>query len=267
MENNLIGQKALGLLYLNNNKLDKAKEQIEKTLAINPRVNLHFELGWLYLELKKYNKAISIISDYISRNPLETQAYPLLLRTYLETERFETAFELAKSIENIIDISDAIILNTILICSFKLGLPYEIIKQNITHPFVEFNFDLIKYLRSNSNKKCYYNFLFIDNQVINFESNKLTVLIKNEKFTISDSIIVFELDNKNQLTINTRNYEAMDLFLIANFKNNIWLYPFKSTQIYIDGVYIQHKVLIEHTVEIKFAMHKFQIIIDEWKLF
>ena len=83
MENNLIGQKALGLLYLNNNKLDEAKKQIEKTLAINPRINLHFELGWLYLELKKYNKAVSIISDYIIRNPLDAQAYPLLLRTYL----------------------------------------------------------------------------------------------------------------------------------------------------------------------------------------
>ncbi len=265
MENNLIGQKALGLLYLNNNKIDEAKKQIEKTLAINPRINLHFELGWLYLELKKYNKAISIISDYITRNPLDAQAYPLLLRTYLETNRFEAAFELIKCIENSINIPSEIILNTILICSYKLG--FKISNTESNHPFIKFNLDLIDYLQNNPNKKSYYNFLHIDNQVVNFEKNKLIIFYKNEKYTILDDIIVFELDKENKLTFNTRNYESIDLFIIANFKNNIWLYPFNSTQIYIDGAYIQHKVLIEHTVEIKFAMHKFQILIDEWKLF
>lgn len=267
MENNLIGQKALGLLYLNNNKIDEAKKQIEKTLAINPRINLHFELGWLYLELKKYNKAISIISDYITRNPLDAQAYPLLLRSYLETNRFEAAFELTKCIENSINIPSEIILNTILICSYKLGFKFQISNTELNHPFIKFNIDLIDYLQNNPNNKSYYNFLHIDNQVINFENNKLVILFKNEKYTVLDNIIVFELDKENKLTFNTRNYESMDLFIIANFKNNIWLYPFNSTQIYIDGAYIQHKVLIEHTVEIKFAMHKFQILIDEWKLF
>ncbi len=266
-ENNIVANKALGLYFLNMNDLTNARKQIEKTLKINPRINLHFELGWLELEIKKYDKALSLISDYLIRNPLDAQAYILLLRTYIETCKFETAYELLKSIENVIQIPFEIIQNIELICRFKLGLEYSIDLVDSIHPFMQFNIDLIKYLESNSRNNCTYNFLFIDTQLLFQENHKLFLDIGTEKYEIDDSLVVLELDIDDNLRVNQRSFKSRDLIIITNFKDNIWIYPYSSKLIYIDGRVVNHKMLINHSVDVSFSIHNIKVSFDTWKLF
>jgi serine/threonine protein kinase len=267
MENNIVGQKALGLLFLYNNDLVNAKKQIERALQINPRLNLHYELSWLNLEMKKYDKALSLISDYISRNPLEYDAYIILLKIYIETLRFEPALDLIKVLSTNINLSKLIIQNIILIC--KSNLEKKILSDfdTLDHPFMEFNLRLSNYLAKNKEFNIINYFLFIDYQFLNFENSKLFIRHKEEEYVASNYIVTFEIDNKNELLIDQCKFNFPDFFVIINFKDNIWIFPMRSSQLFIDGVYIQHKMLIQSNVEIKFGNHLFHVNIDEWKLF
>lgn len=83
--------KALGKYYLLRQKIQKAREQYDKALRLNPRLDVQKDLGWIELELKNYPSAISLLSDHVHRNPSDFEAYNLLMQCFYETGRYEVA--------------------------------------------------------------------------------------------------------------------------------------------------------------------------------
>jgi tetratricopeptide (TPR) repeat protein len=86
--------------------IELAKSYFERALTWNPRLDVQKELGWINLEMKNYPKAISFLSDYIHRKPSDYEAYNLLLQCYYETNRYESAIDLAKILLDMIDFYD-----------------------------------------------------------------------------------------------------------------------------------------------------------------
>ncbi|MBC8151573.1 MAG: protein kinase [Bacteroidetes bacterium] len=84
-----------GQFYLSRNRPDRARPYFEEALALNPRLDVQKELGWVHLEAGQYPLAISLLSDHLHRHPTDYEAYNLLLQAYIDTERYEAAAELA----------------------------------------------------------------------------------------------------------------------------------------------------------------------------
>ena len=88
---------AKGKYHLLQQEIKLAGEYFEKALKLNPRLDVQKELGWINLELKNYPVAISLLSDHLHRNPSDFEAYNLLLQCFYETNRYEPAMDLART--------------------------------------------------------------------------------------------------------------------------------------------------------------------------
>jgi len=88
----------LGKYYLLQQKVEYAKHYFERALQLNPRLDVQKELGWINLEQKKYPTAISLLSDHLHRNPSDYETYNLLIQCFYETNRYESAMDLSKTL-------------------------------------------------------------------------------------------------------------------------------------------------------------------------
>ena len=89
-------QEAKGKYHLLQGNIELAKQYFEKALKWNPRIDIQKELGWINLEHKNYPMAISLLSDYIHRNPTDMETYNLLMKCYYETNRYEQVINIAE---------------------------------------------------------------------------------------------------------------------------------------------------------------------------
>jgi serine/threonine protein kinase len=74
----------------------KARDYFTAALAINPRIHVQKELGWLNLEEGHLPIAISMLSDHLDRNAADFEAYNLLLKCFYLSERYEAGEELGR---------------------------------------------------------------------------------------------------------------------------------------------------------------------------
>lgn len=107
--------RVLGKYYLLQLKIDKARENYEKALKLNPRLDVQKDLGWINLALQKYPTAISSLSDHLHRNPSDFEAYNLLLQCYYETDRYEAGMDLAQTMLDV-DPDNACFANNYYVC-------------------------------------------------------------------------------------------------------------------------------------------------------
>ncbi len=84
-----------GRFSLSRHRPEQARPYFEAALALNPRLDVQKELGWVHLEAEQYPLAISLLSDHLHRHPGDYEAYNLLLQAYIDTERYDAAAELA----------------------------------------------------------------------------------------------------------------------------------------------------------------------------
>lgn len=91
---------AAGRCHLLLRRTAKAREFFSRALAINPRIHVQKELGWLHLEEGNYPTAISLLSDHLDRNAADFEAYNLLLKCFYLCERYEAGEELARVMRN-----------------------------------------------------------------------------------------------------------------------------------------------------------------------
>ena len=87
---NIILQKAK--YYLLSQQIAKAKKYYENALLWNNRLDVQKELGWINLEMQNYPTAISLLSDYLHRNPSDFEAYNLLLKCFYNTNRYAVSY-------------------------------------------------------------------------------------------------------------------------------------------------------------------------------
>ena len=87
---------AAGRCQLSIRRLDTAKDYFDRALALNPRIHIQKELGWLNLEQGHLPIAISLLGDHLDRNASDFEAYNLLLKCFFLSERYEAGMDVAR---------------------------------------------------------------------------------------------------------------------------------------------------------------------------
>ncbi|MDZ7697992.1 MAG: protein kinase [Deltaproteobacteria bacterium] len=111
-----------GKCQLSIRRIERAEELFEQALKLNPRVNIQKELGWIYLENRRFAEAISVLNDHLHRNAADYEAFNLLIKAFYETSRYEAAIQLIETIlkdyrEN------SCFENNMILCAILLGDP------------------------------------------------------------------------------------------------------------------------------------------------
>lgn len=277
--NNVSVLLALGKYNLRIQKIDAAKSFYEKALKLNPRLDVHKDLGWINLEAKKYPIAIGLLSDHLHRNPSDYEAYNLLIRCYYETDRYETAMELSKMIMEANPSLPCFANNyfiAFVLNSNGKSIPPKSKPEQKENPFTEYNLSVVneKELSHNFKKKpaLKSKLLFMDFQFNTLKENTITILETNNKITTPNSfnnpIIKFgrEEYDQNDIQVSGSNAVSRRHCVIINTKDNVWLYDLESTGTEINDEMVANKVpLIGHN-KLKIKDIYFTITTDKTKL-
>lgn len=269
---------ALGKYYLRIQKIEAAKNYFEKALKLNPRLDLQKDLGWINLEAKKYPIAIGLLSDHLHRNPADYEAYNLLIRCYYETDRFETAMELAKMIMEV-NPSLPCFANNYLIAYLlnkkgkSLPVMKDVKKQN---PFIDYNqavFNESKISHNYSGKPSLKSkLLFMDFQFNEMKENTITILETNNKTQTKKSFnqpiikIGREQFEQNDIQVNGSIAISRRHCVIINTKDNVWLYDLGSTGTKVNDEVVFNKIPLIGYSKITINTTFFDITTDEKKL-
>lgn len=246
---------SFGKYYLRIQRIEKAKQFLEKALQLNPRLDVQKDLGWINLENKKYPIAMGLLSDHLHRHPSDYEAYNLLIRCYYETNRFEPAMELSKMLMET-NTHLPCFANNYYICyalnnQSKVINPKSIMKIT-ENPFIDYNYSVI------SEDKKSHNFnkaptlksklLFMDFHFNTMKENTITILESNNQNThpetISKPIIKFGREgfNENDIEVSSGTSISRRHCVIINSKDNVWLYDLDSTGTYLNNDEVNNKI-------------------------
>jgi tetratricopeptide (TPR) repeat protein len=89
---------AAGRCQLLIRRIDQASEYFTRALALNPRVHVQKELGWVSLEQGRVPMAISMLTDHLQRSASDYEAYNLLLKCFYLSGRYEAGKSLARTL-------------------------------------------------------------------------------------------------------------------------------------------------------------------------
>jgi len=278
---NVLHQK--GKYFLLQQKIELAKEYYEKALKWNPRLDVQKDLGWINLEIKNYPTAISLLSDHLHRNPSDYEAYNLLLQCFYETNRYELAMNLAKTLFDVEEGNMCFANNYYISCVMqnigKIIFPDTVLKYNKTeNHFINYNYSVIieKELSHNFKKKpsLKSKLLFMDYRFNNLIPSKLYFTDNNpdglKNNEISSPIIKF----------GRNNYEVNDVkvlgesssisrrhCIIINSKNDLWLYDLSSIGTYVNNERVNIKIPLVGKNIIRIGKTEYEITNDKSKLF
>lgn len=277
--NNVAVLQALGKYNLRIQKIDLAKSFYEKALKLNPRLDVQKDLGWINLEARKYPVAIGLLSDHLHRNPADYEAYNLLIRSYYETDRYETAMELSKMImeanPSLPCFANNYFIAFVLNSNGKSIPPKSKLDQN-NNPFIGYNLSVIKeeelshnYKKSPTLKS---KLLFMDFQFNTLKENTITILETNNEndtpTSISVPIIKFGRTEyiQNNIEVSGGNAVSRRHCVIINSKDNVWLYDLESTGTEVNDEKITNKTPLIGFNKVKIDDVFFTITTDKTKL-
>jgi serine/threonine protein kinase len=131
---------AAGRLQLLLQRIEKAKGYFTRAATLSPRTHVQKELGWISLEEGHLAVAISMLTDHIQRNSSDYEAYNLLLKCFILSDRYEAGDELAQTLIDEGAPNDCFRSNQILCRLLNGGTEFEapgkIVDQN---PFIKHN--------------------------------------------------------------------------------------------------------------------------------
>ncbi len=245
-----------GKYYLHLQKIDLAKSYYEKALKWNPRLDVQKELGWINLEKGNYPTAISLLSDHLHLSPSDYEAYNLLLQCYYETNRYEPALDLAKTLNEALP-TNRCFENNLFICNALLNIGNKKSQQTGLkmnrrfNPILEYNHSVLEEKESTHNFKnlptLKSKLLFMDYRFDNFLPGTLYCTDSNiVNFRSSESknpIIKFgrETIGANDVKVPGGTSISRRHCLIVNCKNDMWLYDLKSTGTYVNKKKVEKK--------------------------
>ena len=272
-----------GQYYLQVNNPKLAKENIEKALVWNPRLNLQKELAWLNLLEKNYSIAISLLSDHLQRNPLDNEAQNLLLECYYKTKRYEIGNDLANILLQMNPHHSCFHSNLLF---FKMQLLVSQKSNNMLNefklpkeenPFISFNdsiFLAYNALLEDSKRKYKINFLFMDYRFKIYTANSIYLtffengfpkkVIEFKKPVISfGSNQVFQCD----ILIEEGKIEFSHHAVIINFKDDIWLINFGVEVISVNNEKVTSKIKIQGKSKIQIGRNIYELALNQNTLF
>jgi serine/threonine protein kinase len=276
---NVIVLQALGKYNLRIQKIETAKKFYEKALKLNSRLDVQKDLGWINLENKKYPIAIGLLSDHLHRKPADYEAYNLLIRCYYETNRYETAMELAKML---METSTAFpcFANNYFIANAMHSNGNNIAPQSIfedrNNPFIEYNYSVLteENLSHNYGKTptLKSKLLFMDFHFNSMKPNTITFLESSNENkhpeSISKPIIKFGRSSytANDIEVSGGNTVSRRHCVLINSKDNVWLYDLESTGTHLNDEKITGKSPLIGFNKLTIANVDFNLTTDKSKL-
>ena len=271
-----------GKYYLMQGNTALAKQYFEKALKWNPRINIQKELGWINLDQKNYPMAISMLSDYIHRNPTDMEAYNLLMKCYYETKKYEQVINIAEPLLKINPgiqcLQNNLYLAIQLFCIKEKIEPKSIFNKAIDkNHFINYNYGLVteKELTHNysSTPSLKSRMLYMDYRFNGFTPG--TVYITNETDTpfeqteFKDPIIKFGRKGYevNNIEVSEDNNVSRRHCVIINSKDDVWLYNLSDlgTTINEENIMDKSPLLGRNTIEI--SESSYELTTDKGKLF
>ena len=270
-----------GKYYLLQQKLDLAKAYYEKALIWNPRLDVQKELGWINLEKNNYPTAISLLSDYLHRNPSDYEAYNLLIQCFYETNRYELAIDLSKTLLEV-DKDNDCFENNYFISSVMQNIgkkitPEDLMKSyNDDNPFINYNCDLVSEngLSHAFDKKptLKSKMLFMDYRFKTFHTGEIYItdlsLIGQNAIVISEPIIRIGREHflGNDLSVPGGTSISRRHCLILNCKDDVWLCDLNSTGTYVNDERVNGKVPLVGKNIIRIGNTEYEVTNDRTKL-
>jgi tetratricopeptide (TPR) repeat protein len=252
-ENNLGALRSLGQYHLLQNNIAEAGKYFGWLLKLNPRAEVQKEFGWMQLESGKYREAISLLNDYLQRNPNDTEAHNLLARCFFELGLFEQVSRYLKELSNTFPHVKCFETNYRLSVLAKHNNPndFEDSFNEINDPFINFYRSLIK-----KGLKCWdgqngpslaSKLIFREHRFEKIGSVENTVEIivsgSDRKYFKSNEIITIGRYGyiENQIPDLSDTSISRLHCLLVNSKNDVWLYNLSQNGTIVDGEKIENK--------------------------
>ena len=261
----------LGRYYLFMRKLSEAKDFFESAKKLNPRISIQKELGNIYLELRQYPFAISLLSDHINLNPADLEAHNLLVKCYYETGRYEVAIDHLTMLLKFSDDKPCFYNNYYICKALKYIDNYYPVpsENNFRNPFLEYNYSVNTESEKSWDKEgtptLKSKLLFQDfryNQIQNSE-NIIEIKFNDHTTKFTKEIISFGRSGfDNDFIISADNDISRRHFIIINCKNDVWLYNLSSLKFFVDNEIIKDKIFLSGLHEIKISDYNFSIKTD-----
>jgi tetratricopeptide (TPR) repeat protein len=255
---------AAGRFRIRVNRFSEAGELFSKALQLNARADVQKELGWIALEQGSYPKALSMLSDYLYRHASDYEAVNLLMQCYYETERFEQAADLAKSVSG----KSPCFKNNCVISQILAGLlSINECKDFVTdaNPFLRYNAMVAteepRAWGSDSGARLKDKLLFQDYRFTSRGSDKNFVSVKAgaENWDFQDKIIGLGRSDRNELVIPLDSVSRRHCAII-DFPEDVWVYDLNSTAgTFVDDKRLKRKQFVVGVHKVKIADWEFEI--------
>ncbi len=256
----------LGKYHLKMNNISRAKVYFDKALKWNNKIDVQKELGWINLELKNYPIAISLLTDFVHRNPTDHEAYNLIIQCYYENNRYEQAQDLAELLIEINKTEKNCFLSNYYLAWILKDLNANDFRSDdfkflkISHSkspnaILKYNFDVLlnEQLKSHSylnNPTLKSKLLFMDYRFETMEKAKLSPLYwkvahSNEQYNKIESPIITigrQGYQQNMIMIPGDNMVSRRHCVIVNCKDDIWLYDLESTGTVVNNLRLKGKM-------------------------
>ncbi len=246
--------RALGRYHLMQQKIDRAKTAYEQALKLNPRIDVQKDLGWINLALKDYPTAISLLGDHLHRNPSDLEAHNLLLQCFYETDRFEIAVSLARSILEI-EPDNPCFANNLYVSTLlhRMGqkVPPGDLVGEYTNDFIAYNFSVIneKALSHAWDKPpaLKSKLLFMDYRFRKLTHGSLYLSMPGtdpkKPRQVGEIILSFGREGHpgNDVQIPRTDTVSRRHCVIVNCRDDMWLYDLESAGTYINGESVNGK--------------------------
>lgn len=268
--------RALGRFHLMQQKIGLAKSAYEKAIKLNPRIDVQKDLGWINLALKYYPAAISLLSDHLHRNPSDLEGHNLLLQCFYETDRYEVAVDLARSILDIEPANPCFASNYyIATLLHKAGqpLPPSALLGEYTNEFIAYNFSVVsepvqtRSWQSPATMKA--KLLFMDYRFLKLTRSPL--FISEEPTTekkprqLTKLIVTFGREGYpvNDVMIPGSSTVSRRHCVVVNSRDDVWLYDLESTGTYVNGERVKGKVPLVGRSIVRIAGKEFVVTNDK----
>lgn len=270
-----------GKYFLLQNKIEYARLYYEKALKWNPRLDVQKDLGWINLEMKNYPTAISLLSDHLHRNPSDYEAYNLLLQCFYETNRYELAMNVARTLLDVEVGNKCFANNYYISCVMqnigKTIFPNTVLKADKSeNHFLNYNYNIIletdlshNYEKNPTLKS---KLLFMDYRFNKFnEATFYCTDIKGEEFKSGETrkpIIKFGRKgyDTNDVKVSGGTAISRRHCVIVNSKDDVWIYDLASTGTYVNGERVKGKIPLVGKNIIRIGNSEYEFTNDKTKL-
>jgi len=270
-----------GKYFLLQQKLESAKDYYEKALKWNPRLDVQKDLGWINLEMKNYPIAISLLSDHLHRNPSDYEAYNLLLQCFYETNRYELAMELARTLLDV-DKGNMCFENNYYICCVmqnigKIIIPNTVLKSSKSdNYFLDYNYELVLETEASHNFErkptLKSKLLFMDYRFNKFIASTIFCTNTNSLLQKSGEILnpIIKIGRSsfplNDIKVPGGTAISRRHCLIINCKDDVWLYDLESTGTFVNEERVIRKVPLIGKNTIRIGDAEYELTNDKDKL-